>query len=74
MEAFDLPIAIMMTVTGILFFWYQPYQSKSIRQKIKTKEISEIEGEKNIRFFRLASRIIPALGICLLIAALLPEN
>jgi mannose/fructose/N-acetylgalactosamine-specific phosphotransferase system component IIC len=74
MEIFNLPIAIMMTISGILFLWYQPRYAKEVRQKIENQEINEIEGNKSIRFSRFTSIIFPIVGICLLIEALLLET
>ena len=72
MEVFDLPVAIMITASGLLFLWYYPHHKKEIKQKIKKNEMSEAEGNKSIRIVRIGSILLPILGAGLLIKSLIP--
>jgi uncharacterized membrane protein len=72
MEIFDLPVAIMSTISGLLCLWYNPRHEREIRRRMEKNQISEIEGNKSIRIFRIISIVMPILGAGLLIESLIP--
>ena len=71
LQILDLPVAAMLTISGIFLILYAKKNSEQIDEKVASGEYTKTQAQEKIKTFRLCAYALTAIGASLLLAAIL---
>lgn len=70
-DEFGLGVGVLLTLVGMMLHWRMPHERIAIEELMKDGRLSEGEGRRRLRTYRICAPIATTAGFLLLLAQVL---